>query len=212
MGIDTNCICRCCADHVLCIYLTIVDFQNGDLKRSAMGVSNQSNSLTILVVRCIDLIVFHRSYRKNDMILLTRQSRCIQMNRSRITVVSKRLKKSLLNSWVLKCHDFRELICFIGFCDIQLLLRKIKTLFGKKLRGDTVCPFRPVCFFTSLVDQGQLLCSVLVCIIALTATLFYKRAKRIGRIILDRLQNLLHRCADRFVGIETDIDALRKIV
>ena len=77
MSIDTDCICRGYANHFLCICLTIVNFQNGDLKRSAMWVSNQSNSLTVFIVRCIDLIVFHRSYRQNNMILLTWQSRCI---------------------------------------------------------------------------------------------------------------------------------------
>ena len=212
MSIDTDCICRGCTNHFLCIFLTIVNFQNGNLKRSAMWVSNQSNSLTIFIVRCIDLIIFHRSYRQNNMILLTWQSRCIQMNCSRIAVISKRLKKSLFNRWVLKCHDFRELIGFISLCNIQLFLRQIKTLFRKKLRGDAVRPFRPVCFFTGLVNERQLLFSILVCVIALTTMLFHKRAKRIGRIILDRFQNLLHRRTDRFVGIEPNIDALWKII
>ena len=134
------------------------------------------------------------------------------MNCSCIAVISKRLKKSLFNSRVLKCHDFRELISFIGFCHIELFLCQIKTLFGKKLRWNTVCPFRPVCFFTSLIDERQLLFSVLVCVIALTATLFHKRTKRISRIILDRFQNLLHRRTDRFVGIEPNIHALWKVV
>ena len=146
------------------------------------------------------------------MILLTRQSGCIQMDCSGITVIGERLKKPFLNSRILKGHNLSELIGFIGFCDIQLFLRQIKTLFRKKLGGDAVCPFRPVCFFTGLVNERQLLGSVLVCVIALTATLFHKRTKRIGRIILDRFQNLLHRRTDRFVGIEPNIHALWKIV
>ena len=134
------------------------------------------------------------------------------MNCSCIAVISKRLKKSLFNSRVLKCHDFRELIGFISLCNIQLFLCQIKTLFRKKLRGDAVCPFRPVCFFTGLIYERQLLGSVLVCVIALTTTLFHKRTKRIGRIILYRFQNLLHRRTDRFVGIKPNIYALWKIV
>ena len=146
-----------------------------------MRITNQSYGFTILIVRCIDLVIFHRGNWQNNLILLTGKGGCLQMDGIIITAIGERTEQRFLDGRVGQRTNLIKLSHLVAYCKIKLLIHQILWLFGKKLRRKFISPFTPITFFGSFIDkrEGLLLSchwvsvfSIWVIIITLAATLF----------------------------------------
>ena len=176
-----------------------------------MRIANECDLRSILIVRSIHFSILKGVDRNDYVILLTRQSSSLQMNCGSVTVVSKFLKIVLLNSRVSKRADVFKLSHLISFSKIQLLASHTQRLFTEELGRQSIRPFIPVAFISTLVDKRQLSIAIFVYVVALTISLD-ERSERIVRIIFDLLKNVHLRHVFRFVCIEHNVNAIRHVV
>ena len=120
-----------------------------------MRVTNQSYGFTILIVWRIDLVIFHRCNRKNNLILLAGKGGCLQMDGVIITAIGERTEQRFLDSRVGQRTNLIKLSHLIAYCQIELLIHQILGLFGKKLRRKFIGPFAPIAFFGSFVNKRK---------------------------------------------------------
>ena len=112
-----------------------------------MRITNQSNLLTVIIARCVDLGFLDCGQRQDDLI------RSLKMNGRRIAILSERLQQNLLDGRVCKRTNLIKLGHFVSFRETELALDQLHTLFGEKLRREMVAPLTPVALFGPLVNQ-----------------------------------------------------------
>ena len=148
------------------------------------------------------------------------------MSNRRIAFIGKLLKHLLSHRWIGNRLNLVKPIRIIRIREVELLLDKRHWLLGKELRRETSAHLFPIALFLQLIDCRQRLLlarlwirilSIGVIIEALTIRLDIG-AKGIVLIVLDLLKNsaiaffVNHRRSALLVGIEHDVNTLRKIV
>ena len=78
LGVDANSV-KSVAQDALRLTLLVVHLKNWNLEGAAMRITDKRDGLAIPVIGGVDLSVLHRSNRKDDLILLSRQSRCLKV-------------------------------------------------------------------------------------------------------------------------------------
>src|SRR5688572_19347157 len=101
-----------------------------------MWISNQNNIFAITEVRCINLCRWNGIEWKNCVPTLTLESSGIQMDSSRISLITKSFEKLTLDCWVGQSRKLCKLLLTRFESHIQLALDKNWTLLRKHLSRD----------------------------------------------------------------------------
>src|SRR5690242_6209018 len=146
LRVNTHCILGI-AEKLLGARVVVVHSEFRDLEDAAMWVANECDSLTIPVVRCVDLCRLHAVDREDDMRSLSWQCCSLQMYSRRVCLISERLQQLTTNCRVGKPHDLVELILPLTEGEIQLLLGQSRGLLRQHLRRQTARPGFPIALF-----------------------------------------------------------------